>query len=328
MKKFKAINYCKLSMIVCVLSFGILLASCSSDEKTILQEPETNVVQEPNEIDEFISSVDALNAKYPNMQSRGSFRSGGAVAVADAAGFAAGAGIGRWVGGAIGSAGGVGGAILGTFLGGKLGPYVCTYLASGAANFVCSRVFSRTNSAESYDDFQFVGIVTNEDSLGYYHNQMMEELNNNRDKYVSSNGTVDYDLIYTDIIDFLKKINRYDEAFVNPMVKTAIINQIKEICSISRKYTLNPESEKLVEEQCEFLKDKCQLTNDDIKLYKDFNVKLLKKCSNLSNVQIKDYSKDLNLVIKDSKFSDEKKEELSLSADLTINSSMCWDTNF
>lgn len=145
----------------------------------------------------------------PSSQTRGSFWSGGAVGLADAAGWAAGAGIGRWAGGAAGSLGGPATAVLGAFVGGRVGPYVCTFLASGTANFLCSRKFLRSVSSDE-KDFQFVGLVTNEDAIGYYHNIMMTKLNENKNKYVSLSDSVDYGLIYQDIANYLREIGRYD----------------------------------------------------------------------------------------------------------------------
>lgn len=200
----------------------------------------------------------------PSSQTRGSFWSGGAVGLADAAGWAAGAGIGRWAGGAAGSLGGPATAVLGAFVGGRVGPYVCTFLASGTANFLCSRKFLRSVSSDE-KDFQFVGLVTNEDAIGYYHNIMMTKLNENKNKYVSLSDSVDYGLIYQDIANYLREIGRYDESLEDSCVKEKIINQIKSICLISEKYKTNPDCDELVAEQCDYLKDKCTLPEDDIK---------------------------------------------------------------
>ncbi len=317
----------KTSMSILLLCCVFFISSCSSDEQNILANTEPNISQEEIAMQNLIDSIDALNEKYPSVQTRGAFVTGGAVGLADAAGWAAGAGIGRWVGGAAGSLGGPATAVLGTFIGGKVGPYVCTFLASGAANALCSRSSTRAVSSNHLEP-QLVYVVSNEDSIGYYHNCMMTELYNNRDKYYTCTGSVDFDLMYQDIVQYLKIIGKYDEALDNAVVKADIINQIKSICSISEKYQFNPEDDEFINEQCNYLKASCYLQDAEVNLYRDYSVKLYNKCSTLSEGQIENYSRDLNILIDNSNVSLKQKEELTLTADLTINSALYWNANY
>lgn len=276
----------KLSFIFFLFLCSISLSSCSPDSQYATSSPMLNVVQEDSAMNELLDSIDALNAKYPSIQTRGAFLSGGLVGLADAAGWAAGGAVGRWAGGAAGSIGGPATAVLGAFVGGRVGPYVCTFLASGAANFACSRLSSRATLNEA-KEFQLVSIISNEDSIGFYHNYMMTELNKNREKYVSSDS-IDYNLIYEDIVKYLYEIGKYDEALKNPIVKNNIINHVKSICDISEKYKLNPNSDEFISAQCNYLRNKCFLQEEEVKSYRDFNIKLYKKCSALSDDQLKD----------------------------------------
>ena len=214
----------KTSMSIVLLCCAFFISSCSSDEQNIMTNAETCISQEEMAMKALIDSIDVLNEKYPSVQTRGSFVTGGAVGLADAAGWAAGAGIGRWVGGAAGSLGGPATAVLGTFIGGRVGPYVCTFLASGAANALCSRTSTRAVSSNNFEP-QLVYVVSNEDSIGYYHNCMMTELYKNRDKYYTSTGSVDFDLMYQDIVEYLYFIGKYDEALDNAVVKSDIITK-------------------------------------------------------------------------------------------------------
>ena len=317
----------KISMSIVLLCCAFFISSCSSDEQNNLTNTEPYISQEEMAMKALIDSIDVLNEKYPPVQTRGAFVTGGTVALADAAGWAAGAGIGRWAGGAAGSLGGPVTAVLGTFIGGRVGPYVCTFLASGAANALCSRNRTRTVSSNNFEP-QLVYVVSNEDSIGYYHNCMMMELYKNRDKYYTSTGSVDFDLMYQDIVEYLHLIGKYDEALDNAVVKSDIINQIKSICSISKKYQLTPVNDEFIEEQCSFLKTNCYLQDAEVNLYRDYSVKLYNKCSTLSNSQIENYSKDLNILIDNSNVSQNQKEKLSLTADLTINSTLYWNSNY
>ena len=58
---------------------------------------------------------------------------------------------------------------------------------------------------------------------------MMMELYKNRDKYYTSTGSVDFDLMYQDIVEYLHLIGKYDEALDNAVVKSDIINQINKL---------------------------------------------------------------------------------------------------
>lgn len=184
------------------------------------------------------------------------------------------------------------------------------------------------NAAQITTDFTNDTGYTVTDSIGYYHNCMMTVLYNNRDKYYTSTGSVDFDLMYQDIVQYLKIIGKYDEALDNAVVKADIINQIKSICSISEKYQFNPEDDEFINEQCNYLKASCYLQDAEVNLYRDYSVKLYNKCSTLSEGQIENYSRDLNILIDNSNVSLKQKEELSLTADLTINSALYWNANY
>lgn len=317
----------KTSMTFVLSCSMFFISSCSSDEQNIIAQTESQISQEEIAMKALIDSIDVLNEKYPSVQTRNAFFTGGAVGLADAAGWAAGAGIGRWVGGAAGSLGGPATAVLGTFIGGRVGPYVCTFLASGAANALCSRTSTRAVSSGDFEP-QMVYIVLNEDSIGYYHNSMMTELYKNRDKYYTSTGSIDFDLMYQDVIEYLHVIGKYDEALENTVVKSDIINQIKSICSISEKYHLEPVNDDFINEQCNYLRTNCYLQDAEVNLYRDYSVKLYNKCSMLSHSQIENYSKELNILIDNSNVSQIQKEELSMTADLTINSALYWNSNY
>ena len=114
---------------------------------------------------------------------------------------------------------------------------------------------------------------------------MMMELYKNRDKYYTSTGTVDFDLMYEDIVDYLRVIGKYDEALDNAVVKSTIIDKIKSICAISQKYQLNPVYDDFINEQCEFLKTSCNLQDAEVNLYIDYSVKLYNKSSNLVTIR-------------------------------------------
>lgn len=318
-------------LFACSLVLGI--ASCSSDVRYDEVEPkpvtqiENLSSQDQIAVENLLSSISDLNAQYPSVSTRGAFTSNAAVGLADAAGYAAGGRIGAWAGSAIGSAAGPWGAIAGHLIGRKVGPYICTSLASGAAGWLCSKISTRA-ATDVDEKFEFVSIISDKDSIGYYHNQMMVKIGNDRSRYIDQLGSVNYELMYDDIVSYCHEIGQYDPSLDNPLIKSGVINQIRQLCEISKKYEMNPTDKNFVKEQCEFLKFNCNLSDSEVKLYKDFNVTLYEKCSTLSDNQIVNYSRDLNRIIEHSGVSNSIKESLKKSADLTINSSLCWKRNF
>lgn len=310
----------------------LFVASCSSNSQydSVNTEPITNSeslsVDDQIAVSELIDSINHLNIKYPSMVSRGGFWSGGFVGLADMAGSAAGGAIGGWAGGAIGSAGGPGGAIVGHLVGRKVGPFVCCFLASGVAQMICHVQRKTPDYDIIHKKFELIYVISDNDSIGYFHNEMMGKIANNRARYEQS-GTLNYNLMYQDITNYLREKGQYDDALDNPLVKFQIINKIKGICEISKKYESEPISEDFIDAQCEYLKTECNMTDSDIKLYKDFTVALYNKCSSLPDAQVENYSKELNQTIKNSKVSESVKERLEKTADLTINSSLCWKKN-
>lgn len=307
-----------------VVAAGVITFE-ACNKKDFIIATDSCISQEDIVMKNLLDSIDALNEKYPANQIRGSFWGGFVVGGADMAGASIGGGIGGWLGGLAGSLGGPVGTYLGIVIGQHVGPYICGALASGAANVLFS---SGANTIYNNDDYQFVYIVSNEDSIGYYHNYLMTELNRNKNRYYSASGSVDYDLMYQDIVNYLHDIGRYDEALEDSIVKHCIINQVKSICLISEKYFSNPDGDELIEEQCDFLKNQCHLQDAEVNMYRNYSAKLLNKCITLDNSQIECYSHDLNEIISNSDVTQAKKEELSLYADFIINSALYWNTNY
>ncbi len=73
----------------------------------------------------------------------------------------------------------------------------------------------------------------------------------------------------------------FEPYLLNPLIKLGIINQIRKLCEISRKYEMSPTNEKFVKEQCKLLKYNCNSSDSEVRLYKDFNATLCKECSTL-----------------------------------------------
>lgn len=324
MKKFKFYSAIPVIVFMSIFSFS-LFSSCKSDEKIDTINPKTIAKREA--INNLLLSVDSLKAKYPYTQARGfwgNFFRGGAVGAADAGGWVVGSTIGRWCGAAIGSAAGPGGTVIGAVVGGKVGKYVGTFMASGLANAICSSTSSRSLNPYS---FQFTSIITHNDSIGYYHNKMMQNLVENKVRYFNLEGNINTSLMYDDIIQYLREIGKYDSILEKTAVKNAIISKIEELCMISKRSLLHSNYDKLIEEQCSFLKSDCKVSEDELSLYKKINIDLLYRTTIEPEYELIQYLEELSDLIQKSDLSLITKEELMQSIDLTVNSALCWKEN-
>ena len=228
MLKFKSFVFAIITIATC---------SCSNDEPTNqptkpvqpISENELFDLEEKAAIDSFLVSVDSLNATFGISESRGSFKNGAGIYLADAVGHASGGVIGRWVGGTLGtllSGGTPVGTIIGTVVGAKVGPTVCGAVASGVASIWLTQPQPKELGIKRLKlDYSFEIDTRDEraDSVGYYHNYIMTKLYANYIKY--HNGVipnpdpftpqVDVNAIYDDVIKYCKELNLPEISFEN-----------------------------------------------------------------------------------------------------------------
>lgn len=225
--KLKMEKYFKNLMTTLVLVImGNLIVSCSSREEEDLTLPtdcewvslgDQGQVNLDENYQMFLLSVDSLNLTYNN-GSRGSFWSGFGVAAADAAGGIAGKYAGRWLGGAVGGLlGNPATVVLGAAVGDVAGAIVGAGVASGVANMLLD------SAVPLYPDFDNgipMPVSFNCDSLGFYHNDLMVNLNNQQQNYISSNG-FESDLMFQDVVTKSQEYGYYESDFENYYVQTA-----------------------------------------------------------------------------------------------------------
>lgn len=313
----------------------IVFAGCN----TGLETSKTSVasIDEKENISKFLYSVDSIGVIYKvkcdNVVTRGSggrklFNELGKQAV-DVAGTFAGRYVGQWVGGSLGSlTGNPGVTILGWYAGRKIGPYVCSALASGIASIWLSNEYIIENPEDIKPvgnfDIHVYGDLKS-DSIGYFHNVVMCKVVENEDKYID-NGIVDVSLLYDDIISYCAELGYYSEELAtDESVKTAIIDLVIELADTAALYETGVISEKeLVEKQSELLFSNFSMSDDEKMLIKDFSYKVVVDCAGLTDELINEYAAALNEVIENSSLSDSLKEEVATSAQIAINSTLCW----
>ncbi len=305
-----------------------LTIGCSTEDFPFNSQPEhsKNALSYNVEFQNILHEIDSINVLY-DKPSRGSFKNGFSVTVADNLGALCGKGIGRWVGGAIGSlAGNPFTTAAGAIIGSKVGPYVVSAVASGIANALTSEVRSEQNKSLSVNySFAFSDNLNSQmDSIGYYHNLCMVQIQKNHSKYTTK-GVVDTHMIYDDIVAYYKSIGIYDPILENIEVKNFIVTELTNMGKSSTQCYLGKISEnKLIEIHTEYLKSKVGLTDEEITIHKDFGTKIALQCSRLEVKEIQNYAKDVNKVIETSKLNKELKTELATNAQFIVNSSLCW----
>ena len=319
-----------------ILLVGSIVTTSCTKENEILIEPELSSSSvENNHFEQFIASVDSLNLYYstgnPDIEyinTRGFWSllgKGSAVVLADAAGGYVGGWVGKIVGGSIGSLTGTPiGTVVGYVGGGKAG----SYLGGGISSYIASEYLgNRISVSKIGSDLSISNGYNNvEDSIGYIHNQVMKKLINNGNKYILSGGGMDYDKIYNDCVLYYKEYGIYEpEMLTNSQCRNRIIDFAKQTSENTKQLATGDISESQFFMNQEILfKNKCDATDEEIKIYNDFGAKIVKQCGVLSTQEIHEYAAALNSVIKSSELSYKQKETIVLTAQIAVNSSLCW----
>lgn len=334
MKHFKE-KFRVLFLLVCFLGLATLTTSCSNEVEEI-EEIQFNQNAMPEELDikafqfeKFKLSVDSLNKEYGIMQSRG-FWSGAAIPVADAAGRYIGTGFGKWLGGAVGAIGGNPGTVVFGMLAGRVvGGFLGQTLASGVAGMLCEepnvRPILRINYVTQVKANLNIDVYATEkeDSLGFFHNTIMKNLKGRRLLY-GFGEDFNPERIYDDVITYCQEYGYYDNVLENPYVKQAIINVLMNIANNAIDEEALASEEEYINRQANILASQCLLDEYEITQFREFDAPLAISCSQLTLLDLNSYANDLNQIIATADLSDEAKQDLALSAQIVINSTLCW----
>ena len=322
----------------------LVLSACSNNDFQTQQIDSTPSVELYNshELEQFMQSVDSLNACYVGYRSRG-FWSSFNKTLADKVGGKVGNFAGRWIGGTIGSLTGVPGLTYVGYVGGRYLGEIVGYVAASAAvdaMFNCQGYESPTmGSLQLICDYciapsEYMSINKESrssnvdfrcDSIGYYHNYVMVRVNSNKNKYITGN-TLNMTLLFDDILDYFGEIGIDLTELANDNdAKTALRNKAKEIATIALQNKIDSGSNaRLVEQECNYMIEECQITDNELNIFRNFTVSIAESCCNLSINEIHQYASDLSNVIRTSNLSSEMKQEFAFEAMTTINSSLCW----
>ena len=163
------------------------------------------------------------------------------------------------------------------------------------------------------------------DSIGYYHYYMMVKITQNMESYLK-NGTVDKDLIYDDIVTYSKELGIYAPEFNDADLKSELITHIDTICDLSVQYAQGFMSKEVfVDKQVSRLKAPYGISNEELNTFKEFIAEEADYCVTLDEDTLHEYAQSLDTAIDRSGMSLEMKGDISLTSQIIINSTLCWN---
>lgn len=166
------------------------------------------------------------------------------------------------------------------------------------------------------------------DSIGFIHNSIMCSINKNQEDYRSINGEPNVAELYDDVVVCLKNCGYDVEIFeMDATLRDSMIECAKwfGLLAYNGYYKEGMSIDEYIDAQCAYMKNKCLLTDDEISLYRNFDVKIVEKCNELSLDEIDRYADELNSLIIATDVSPELRVEMALAAQAAINSALCWN---
>ena len=162
------------------------------------------------------------------------------------------------------------------------------------------------------------------DSIGYFHNYAMYDLWKNKDKYVSNNG-IDIDLIYNDIVAHTKMDGIYDDVLENLSVKVALKEMAMNLSMLTKGIIAKDQSyDFLIEQNMSYMQSEYLMFDEELDIFKELIEKIGKKCTQLSQLEIDNYAAEIQALILNSGLSPDTKYEMAASAQMIVNSALCW----
>ena len=173
----------------------------------------------------------------------------------------------------------------------------------------------------------YVVAINNPDNLsdGELHNIIVAKLLKNINKYVSTDGNLNFKLLLEDAIEYEKELypeGDYTVEFKNIWLPKAVEQTTRIVNSSALLFNANND---------EFLEDVYAHLIPEIKISKvefdNANILIKKSCSTymmLDEENIKKYSTDIDNVIDNTTFNQELKSDLKSSNNVLMNSTLIW----
>ena len=313
-------------------AFGIIfaLASCTKEYEAIstkdyYQEKTKTMIA----YSDFMSSVDSINAQF----SEGATSTRGLLGVfvgrfADV--------IGGWVGSKTGTAIGAGlGSITGNpsitifggFAGNKYGKSVGATLFSGAVGiFLNETKVDNPNNNYVVVSSGFQNMLEL-DSLGVHHNRAMVKLASKPNYYTKDWG-IEYSSLYEDCVRFMvcDTIAR-DSLLADSLSKQTVISFLEQSIPSFIQYNNGEISiDSLLSNELELM-SVCNIAElDSIQqdIYTTFTKNVMETVQNFNPLEMDTYAQSLSESIRKSRLPKEYKIDLLRTANIILNSTLCW----
>lgn len=319
MKKFLYLS------IVCIFT----LVSCNKEQ---INNDTATILKNNQEVIEFCTQIDSLNTYYSSLcninSTRGYIFDYKVGSCADSVGKYIGGKICSWIGGAIGVACGnpaitYGGIVLGK----HFGSYAGSAVASIGAAWLIKNCISRADTTPSLVLApNYIVPIEDYNNLtdGELHNIILMELLNNIDKYILSDGSLDYELLLDDAYIIENKyapIENFD--LYKEYWKPLVLEQTKRIVNESILLD-NVSSDAFLDGVYSSLIPELQITREEFDNANLLNEKVLSTYIILDDATLVEFSKKIDYVIETSELDTELKSELKISNSVLTNSSLIW----
>lgn len=161
------------------------------------------------------------------------------------------------------------------------------------------------------------------DSIGYYHNLIISEVQSNENNYISDNGYINFTAYYDDVLVAAKN---HGIRFEYPVNTQLLFQYLESIVKPLAELELSAQTE---------IKSDLILSIFFNEAYNDFNYdtvteslqrdicdKIIYNCSNVSDDQLIEYGTKLNEIIVSSSVDVKTKDNLKIANNIVINSSL------
>lgn len=188
-----------------------------------------------------------------------------------------------------------------------------------------NRRISRSESSSLKTVVFPVENATSVDSVGYYHNLIINEIRSNGKSYTDDSGNIDFSAYYEDVFVAAKKHGIKNDYPINtPLLFQYLESIIKPVAQLDMNDQEDINSELILS----------IFFNNN---YKDFNYetakmiqhreiceKIIYNCANVRDDQLVEYGTKVNDIIVNSQLNPNTKDNLKIANNIAINSSLQW----
>lgn len=308
----------------------LTLVSCNND--LVIDNDKTKI--EIQSESSFYQGIDSINEKFSELSSvclsrRGYLSDYGIQNTADAIGGHLGGKILSWASASIGAASGNPAIAVGGYLvGRKVGKIAGSAAASIGAAWVLDKIFSSTSPATHSLILRDGYAVNVEDpnniSDGELHNLIVAKLLKNKDKYITEDGDLDFDILVEDAYEFENEFCPSDEYWeYKSLCLSKTIEQTKRIVN-SSMLSINDDNEAFIDDIYENLIPEAKMSNSEYGKVRYLIVKTLPTYMSLEKTDAENYSIDIDNVIENSDFNRDIKNDLKSSNNVLLYSTLIW----